>query len=45
MAESFVSTLEAEMLDRLFPTREAARTAVFDYIEGFYNPSSQYPTK
>ncbi len=38
MAESFVSTLKAEMGSCLAPTREAARTAVFDYIEGFYNP-------
>ncbi len=42
MAESFVSTLKAEMPDRLFPTREAARTAVFDYIEGFYNPTRRH---
>ncbi len=38
MAESFVSTLKAEMGSSLAPSREAARTAVFDYIEGFYNP-------
>ena len=25
------------MDNRLFASREAARTAVFDYIEGFYN--------
>lgn len=37
MAESFVSTLKAELPERLFPTREAARIAVFDYVEGFYN--------
>ena len=38
MAESFVSTLKAEMVDRhRFPTREAARVAIFEYIEGFYN--------
>ena len=34
MAESFVCTLKAEMPERLFPTRETARTAVFEYIEG-----------
>ncbi len=46
MAESFVSTLKAEVVDRhRFPTREAARVAIFEYVEGFYNPSSQYPTK
>ena len=33
MAESFVSTLKAEMTSRLeFPTRQAARTATFDYL-------------
>jgi putative transposase len=42
MAESFVSTLKAEMADRLFPTREVARMAIFDYIEGFYNPSRRH---
>lgn len=42
MAESFVSTLKAEMPARLFPTREAARMAIFDYIEGFYNPTRRH---
>lgn len=42
MAESFVSTLKAEMGTVLFDTRETARTAVFDYIEGFYNPSRRH---
>ncbi len=44
MAESFVSTLKAEMATapRPFPTREAARTAVFEYIEGFYNPTRRH---
>ena len=38
MAESFVSTLKAELVHRRhFPTREAARVAIFEYIEGFYN--------
>jgi putative transposase len=38
MAESFVSTLKVELVDRLrFPTRQAARTAIFDYLETFYN--------
>ena len=38
MAESFFATLECELLaGRCFPTRNAARLAVFDYIEGFYN--------
>lgn len=42
MAESFVSTLKAEMDERLFGTREAARMAAFDYMEGFYNPSRRH---
>jgi putative transposase len=38
MAESFFATLECELLaGRSFPTKNAARLAVFDYIEGFYN--------
>jgi putative transposase len=38
MAESFVSTLKAEMVSNLeFPTRQAARTAIFEYLETFYN--------
>jgi putative transposase len=42
MAESFVSTLKAEMGVSVFATTEAARIAVFDYIEGFYNPSRRH---
>ncbi len=38
MAESFFATLECELLaQQRFPTRNAARLALFDYIEGFYN--------
>jgi putative transposase len=38
IAESFVSTLKAELVSRVdFPTRQAARTAIFDYLETFYN--------
>ncbi len=38
MAESFVSTLKAELLSELeFPTRQAAKTAIFEYLEAFYN--------
>ncbi len=38
MAESFFSTLKLELLpDKTFATRQAARLAVFDYIEAFYN--------
>lgn len=38
MAESFVSTLKAELVGRLrFPSRQLAKTAIFDYLETFYN--------
>ena len=38
MMESFFSTLRAELTDlERFATRQAARTAVFDFIEVFYN--------
>jgi putative transposase len=39
MAESFFASLECELLDRRhFRTHAEAKTAVFEYIEGFYNP-------
>ena len=39
LAESFVAALKTELLYRnAWPTRQAARTAIFEYIEGFYNP-------
>ncbi len=38
ISESFVASLKCELLHRhRFISREAARTAIFDYIEGFYN--------
>jgi putative transposase len=38
ISESFVASLKTELLHRhRFLGREAARTATFDYIEGFYN--------
>ena len=38
LAESFVATLKTELLYRnSWPTRQMARTAIFEYIEGFYN--------
>ena len=38
MAESFVSTLKTELVSGMkFPTRQAAKTAVFEYLETFYN--------
>jgi putative transposase len=38
ISESFVASLKCELLyGHRFPSREAARIAIFDYIEGFYN--------
>jgi transposase InsO family protein len=38
MAESFVSTLKAELVSKLeFPSRQAAKSAIFEYWETFYN--------
>jgi Integrase core domain len=38
LAEAFFATLETELLMRhTFVTRKAARLALFDYIEAFYN--------
>lgn len=38
MAESFVSTLKRELIHRhSWPSRQMVRTAIFEYIEGFYN--------
>ena len=38
VAESFWSTLKAELVEvSSFATREQARSALFEYLEGFYN--------
>ena len=38
LAEAFVATLKTELLYlSSWPTRQVVRTAVFEYIEGFYN--------
>ena len=38
MAESFVATLKTELVNRRrFPNREVAKSAIFEYLEGFYN--------
>ena len=43
MAESFFATLECELLDRCrFKTQAEARMAVFQFIEGFYNPRRRH---
>jgi putative transposase len=43
LCESFFATLECELLDRRrFHTQAEARMAVFDFIEGFYNPRRRH---
>jgi putative transposase len=43
MCESFFATLECELLDRRsFKTQVEARIAVFDFIEGWYNPHRRH---
>jgi putative transposase len=43
MAEAFFATLECELIDRhVWVRREEARRAIFDYIEGFYNPRRRH---
>ena len=38
MAKSFVSTLKRGRIHRhSWPNRQGARTAIFEYVEGFYN--------
>ena len=41
--ESFFATLECELLDRRkFRTKAEARMAVFEFIEGWYNPGRRH---
>jgi putative transposase len=43
MCESFFATLECELLDRTrFKTQAEAKLAVFDFIEGWYNPHRRH---
>jgi len=43
MCESFFATLECELIDRRrFRTHTEARMAVFEFIEGWYNPSRRH---
>lgn len=43
LCESFFATLESELLDRhRFRTQAEARLAVFDFIEGWYNPRRRH---
>lgn len=43
ITEAFFATLECELLHQItFRTQTQARTALFDYIEGFYNPHRRH---
>jgi len=43
MCESFFATLECELLDRRrFATQSEARLAVFEFLEGWYNPHRRH---
>jgi Integrase core domain len=45
VAESFFATLECELLDRYdWATRQALRSAVFYFIEVFYNRQRRHST-
>jgi putative transposase len=43
LCESFFATLECELIDRhRFRTQIDARLAVFDFIQGWYNPHRRH---
>ena len=43
VAESFFATLKRELVDGAdWPTRDAARSAIFRYVEGWYNPRRRH---
>jgi transposase InsO family protein len=45
VAESFFATLKTECVyPRRFATKREAREAIFDFIEGFYNPRRRHST-
>jgi transposase InsO family protein len=45
VAESFFSTIKTELLHRQpWPTRTAARQAIFEYVEGWYNTRRRHST-
>jgi len=45
LCESFFATLECELLDRrTFRAQAEARTAIFRFIEGWYNPHRRHST-
>src|SRR6188768_1562585 len=45
VAESFFSTIKTELIHRQpWPTHTAARQAIFEYIEGWYNTRRRHST-
>jgi transposase InsO family protein len=45
VAESFFATLKTELIHhRAWPTRKAATSAIFNYIEGWYNTRRRHST-
>ena len=43
--ESFFATLKTELIYRQpWPTKQAARTAIFEFIEAFYNRRRRHST-
>lgn len=43
VVESFFATLKTEEVDNnVYETRQQARTSIFSYIEGFYNPKRRH---
>jgi transposase InsO family protein len=45
VAESFFATVKTELIHRhTWPTRKAASSAIFDYIEGWYNTRRRHST-
>src|SRR3954452_23971704 len=45
VAEAFFSSLKIEIIDRqVWPTRAAARLAIFEYIEVWYNRKRRHST-
>ncbi len=45
VAESFFATLKLELIYRQpWPTKQAARTAIFEFIKGFYNRQRRHST-
>ena len=46
VAESFFSTLKEELLYRgSWPTRDAAKRAIFEYVEVFYNRQRMHSSR